>query len=109
MHTWIDKAADKIEARADDACSALAERVREKYVIPFCDRHHLKFTSGMGGWDFDEGARDTGYYGYYGKWQPERLPTRLREALCTSIRNGRQSLGSFMRDYTAPTYLPKEK
>lgn len=108
MNTWIDKAADKIEARADAEFEELAALVREKYVIPFCNRHHLRFVSGMGEWIFSEGARDTGHYGCYGKWSDERLPKRLRDALCRSIRNGRQGLGSFMQDYTAPTFIPKE-
>jgi hypothetical protein len=108
MRSWVYNAVDSIEARAEAEYDALAKLVRTKYVIPFCDRHHLKFVSGMGGWNFSEGARETGYYGFYDKWQDERLPKRLRDALCTSIRHGRQPLGSFMCDYTAPTYIPKE-
>jgi hypothetical protein len=46
----LDRLADEYDA----GVSELARVVREKYIIPLCDKHRLRFTAGNGSWSFDD-------------------------------------------------------
>jgi hypothetical protein len=50
--TATEKALDKLFRGYCDQVEALAMQVREQYVIPFCDKHGLRFVAGMGSWCF---------------------------------------------------------
>lgn len=92
----LDKAIERIERQAVVSVEALADRYRTSHVIPYCDRHGLRFTAGMGEWSFDDG---NGNY-----CDSSDLPKRLSDVLTTSVLNGRQGLGSLMLDYVPPNY-----
>ena len=51
---------ERIQAEADRATDALAERVRVEIIAPICERHGLEFISGMGSYSFAD--RGAGYF-----------------------------------------------
>jgi len=38
--------------KIDELCYKFADRFRSEVLIPFCHKHRLEFTSGMGSWVF---------------------------------------------------------
>lgn len=52
MKSSAEKRLDALKATYEAGVEALARDVREKYLIPFCDKNDLRFVSGMGSWAF---------------------------------------------------------
>ena len=103
MANWAARRADQIRARADRQTQALCDQIYARYVVPFCDRTGLHFSSGMGSWSFhhrdgrsmDEGSRDEGM---------PKMPKRLLSYLIVEDPTSRNDLGSIMGSYTPLTY-----
>lgn len=105
------KAVEALEREYERRVDQIAAEVRAKYVVPFCDKHGLRFRSGMGGYVFDSQGQKTrdGFdvkYGDGAVFGGRDLPKRLKRVLETDVFHRRQCLGSFMQDYTA---TPKAK
>lgn len=79
----------------------LAEVVRQAYIIPFCNKHGVKFVSGMGGWSF-HGRKANGKA--WANYDNAGLPKRMASALARDLLNRANDLGSMTRDYTPPNY-----
>lgn len=90
----LDRLARQYDREVDEAL----KRARIKYIVPFCDKHGLRFNSGMGSWSFhDSEGRYDGDYGCV------KIPKRVREVLeCDLVY--RQDAGSMMTEYTTKTY-----
>jgi len=50
----VEAAAEMLHNEYCTKLAELAEAVKQKYVVPFCDDHGLWFVSGMGSWSFDK-------------------------------------------------------
>lgn len=60
MACKLERQLEKLRARYErDAARVIAE-AREKYVIPYCERHGLRFVGGMGTWCFRNAKRSWG-------------------------------------------------
>lgn len=94
----LAKVVKKLDDQYDKAFYALAKRVRDEHVVPFCNRTGLRFKSGMGGWTFYRGPDD---------WPERKPPKRLDAMLSEGHIDGYQALGSMMDDYTPPNYRGK--
>lgn len=96
------KALIAAEKRYWDEVDRIGEAVRLAHVVPFCDKHKVKFTAGMGGWSF-HGAAQEGRPGYPDKaWASHDfsdLPKRLSAALLLDTA-GNNDLGSLINDYS---------
>ncbi len=85
---------DRADAAYWKEIEAIADVVRNKYVIPYCDRTGLRFT-GMGSWSFDGKGK------HIGDWDSKgQLPQRLDNLLHTGTVNTRTDLAMMMEDYT---------
>jgi len=100
--------------------NTIAERVRQEVIIPFCDKHNLKFISAMGDWSFssrgDEGtdnddwdqylegniAEDPDDPGYVEYYKPPENYVKIRELLVTIVY-GNDMLFEYMKDYHGTT------
>lgn len=96
---------------------AIADEVRAKYLIPFCDKHDLRFVAGMGSWVFIDRAgtylfEATEYGGddwniredpigflWSGEGTTRYRCKRLLHLLNTCPAGYEQGLGSLMSDY----------
>jgi hypothetical protein len=78
------------------------ESVRTHHIIPYCNKHKLCYVSGNGEWYI---SREDGscHAAWYEDDTTTHLPKRLHNALCTDIYYGKQSLGSYVGDYTPPS------
>jgi len=47
-----EKRLEALYAIYEEGVQVIADEVREKYLVPFCDKHGLRFVSGMGRWFF---------------------------------------------------------
>jgi hypothetical protein len=102
----LEKALEVYDKELEQVCNA----VRADLLIPFCDRHALKFTAGMGSWGFDHpngGTYGGMYGGTYGWPSRAKLPKRLRDALELDAVSSRNDIGSLVADYTSPGYREK--
>lgn len=79
----------------------LTEIVRQAHIIPFCNKHGVKFVSGMGGWSF-HGRKANGKA--WANYDNADLPKRMASALLQELLNRANDLGSMTRDYTPPNY-----
>lgn len=70
----------------------VAADVRRMHVIPYCDKHNLKFVTGMGMWMFVTTKDEIK--------QPSTLPKRLAHLMYASTYSKANSLGSLIQDYT---------
>lgn len=92
-----------LEAAHLKEINSLAEQIRQKYVIPFCNKKNLRFTSGMGSFSFHKTNGDIVDVEWHGG-----LPKKLNDMLCESVMFGRQDIGSFMYDYESPGYTERK-
>ena len=99
MNQYI-KQIEAISAEAEMKADGLIALVREKLLIPYCDRTGLRFTSGMGSWSFDKKGVT------YGDWDadfpPPKIPKTLYDFLTSGYVTNPQynDCGSMMLDYT---------
>ena len=99
----LDELRDEMARDVD----ALAEKVRAELVIPFCDKHSLKFVAGMGTWLFFTADGDQFGSGY--DWTESRagkirMSKTLRDALSADVYYCQNDLGSLIPDYTSRAY-----
>lgn len=98
--TWASARAERIRVQAEKQVHALAEEIRARYVVPFCDRTGMNFSAGMGSWSFhDQKGRSIGTT--YADWGLKPLPKRLRAALEIDAPGFNQDIGSLI-----PSYFP---
>lgn len=73
--------------------------VRKTYIIPYCNKHKVRFICGNGEWYIlnADGSE-------HASWGLDDgpLPKRMYAGLSQGIYYGRQSLGSYCTDYTPP-------
>jgi len=97
---------------------AMASVIRTKVVIPYCEKHRLVFTAGMGTWVFfdtktsqqfnpgtdrrEKPGRPDTTEGDADEWftEPTEEDTKLVEILDYCFSNYRFAIGSMMEDYT---------
>jgi len=104
----LQKELDKLNAQYDKAATKLLSEARAKYVIPFCDKHSLKFVAGMGTWCFWKNGDLWKGEQIWGD-DKEDMPKRLLAVLDAEMHNCPNSAGSLMEDYTSPTYQDKAR
>ena len=91
----VKAALEEAEKAYWKAVDAICEKVIEENVKPFCKKHKVAFSSGMGQW---------GFYGREAKgrswmeYDDEGLPQDLREIL-NSAHVGRFAIGTYMGSY----------
>lgn len=100
----MSKAIDRVAKAADIELDKIIEAARQKYVIPFCDKHGCEFSAGMGSWSFHGGRIGYGD-GYLGRNDEKAIGKRLYAVLAMEYPLNRMNdCGSLMRDYTPANF-----
>ena len=99
----------RYECRVD----IIAAKVRKQVVIPFCNKHKLKFTPGNGTWAFFDAQGNhvfcPGYDHIFRAYTPKNCiqyefkNKTVDEVLETPVPDG-GPLGAYMADYTPPKW-----
>lgn len=94
---WIDNLDQKRERELD----AIGLKVRNAFVIPFCNKYRLEFSSGMGAWCFWNKKGDQVSNDYYDSdyWVGRRLEELKTVCDILYIDCGNNSLGEYITDY----------
>lgn len=95
--TAIQKELDAIKEAAEQAELAVVARYRDKYIVPYCNRHRIKLIAGMGEWYLVDEQGRTGDV-----WEGRPIPVRVREVLEAKVINRCNDAGSLMENYTPP-------
>lgn len=82
----------------------LLEAARAEYLIPFCDKHGLKFCPGNGTWAFLLNGKLYAGSQMWSNTSLDKIPKPLLAVLECEIPPTRNHAGSLMREYTSPTY-----
>lgn len=96
----IKNATRKLENKYIDDCNKILDYAREKYIIPFCEKHQCKFLAGMGTWMFMGGDIK-----HIWEYEDSKLTKELSKILSMDYPLNRgNSLGSMMLNYTPKNY-----
>ena len=91
----INAAVDQFDKQV---LTPLMDKIRQEVVVPYCDRHLLRFSAGMGSWSFHTQA------GVY-LWE-EDMPKRVVSSLEIDYPfNPGQQIGSMLLSYTPAALL----
>lgn len=94
---WIDD----MDRERGKELEAIGLKVRNAFVIPFCNRHRLTFSSGMGTWCFWDKkggqVRSNLYNGDY--WVGIRLEELRTVCEILFIDCGDNSIGDYVANY----------
>ncbi|MBD3262036.1 MAG: hypothetical protein GF334_10300 [Candidatus Altiarchaeales archaeon] len=128
LASTVKKRLEEAEENYLDAIQGVADELRKRMVIPFCNKHNLKFTSGMGTfsfeddqgrlvdpspeelWDNEKGYhRHTGRYFLKTEYGGPKIPgsSGICKALNIGLNLHPTGLGAWIDDYTPPGF-PQE-
>jgi len=105
-YSQASKALDVIASDCEQRVTVLLDSIRRELVIPFCERKGMKFSAGMGSWDFH--TKD--HRKVMSPIERNGLPfiifntLRLEYPLNPTV----QDIGSMMQGYTPRAWIPVE-